>query len=498
MKIKAVKNINECKEVDFLVLPFIEEKEKAVALFDNTKFKKEYSIVISSKDFIGKEKEISLVYTNSKKYRRILLLGLGKSDQINEEKISNVYSFLMTFLKNKKAKKVGIFIPKELNISQDDLVFKITETLYLSNYSFNKFKHCLKKVESTPIQESFLIGIDSKENSIINKAIKISEGVCLTRDLVNNNADDETPETLANISKALENISNDIKVTVFDKKAIEKEKMGLLLAVNKGSDKEPRFIIIEYKGDKSNTDSTAIVGKGITYDTGGLSLKPSTSMDTMKSDMAGASAVIGIIHVIASLKLKINVFGVIASTENSIGPSSYKPGDVYISMSKKSVEVKNTDAEGRLILADALTYVAEKIKPKRVIDLATLTGAIVVALGEDISAVYSTSDQLAEMLLSSAQKVGDHLWRMPLFKNYKKHLESDIADLKNIGNGREAGSITAALFLQEFIDEKTDWAHLDIAGPAFIAKASDISPTHATGYGVRLLANFLERISKNE
>ena len=490
MKIKAIKNLSERKQKDYLVLPFIEDKKEAKPLFEISKFKSDISLVLSSKDFSGKEKEISLVYSKTKD-KRILLLGLGKLEKINEEKISRIYSYLVTFLKNKKAKNVNILIPKDLNVANDGLIFKISEALYLSNYSFNK----LKKDDKKHLVEADLIGASTKDVEIIKKALITSEAVCFTRDIVNNNADTETPENLAEIAKDLTKLSSKIKVTILDKKAIEKEKMGLLLAVNKGSDKEPRFIVIEYKGDPKSNDNTALVGKGVTYDSGGLSLKPSTSMDTMKSDMAGAASVLGIIHAISSLNLKVNVTGIIPATENSIGPSSYKPGDVYVAMSGKTVEVKNTDAEGRLILADALHYASVKIKPKRIIDLATLTGAVVVALGEDISAVYSTSNQLAEMILNSSEKTGDPMWRMPLFKDYRKQLDSDIADLKNIGNGREAGSITAALFLQEFVDEKIDWAHIDIAGPAFISKPTDIHPTHATGHSVRTIVDLLEKLN---
>ena len=494
MKIKAYKNFQVRKNADYLVLPFIEGKKGPIALFKDSKFKKYIAGPIQTKDFEAKEKQISVCYLNGKE-KRILLLGLGKADEIDEFHIADVYAELVSFLKQKKAKSANLVVPEELNISKEDLLKGIVKALFLTNYSFDKFRHFTKKEMVSFIKEVNLIGVENKEMKLVKKGRIIAEGVNLTRDLVNNNADDETPQNLARLAKEFEKISSKVKVKVLNKKAIEKEKMGLLLAVNKGSDKDPVFIIIEYVGDKNSKDNSVIVGKGVTYDTGGLSLKPSTSMDTMKSDMSGGAAILGTMHVIASLDLKVNVVGIVPATENAIGPSSYKPGDVYTGMANKSVEVKNTDAEGRLILAEGLAYAAMKIKPNRIIDVASLTGACVVALGEEVAALYSNSNELADKLIVASKRTGDHLWRMPLYKDYAKQLKSDIADLKNIGSGREGGSITAALFLKEFVDD-IPWAHLDIAGPAFLSKPKGLHPTFATGIGVRLLTYFFENLAK--
>lgn len=492
MKITITTSLNKRKMADYLVLPFVEDKKAVKPLFKISSFAKFVKGPIATKDFLAEKSQISVVY--GAKEKRIILLGLGKADKIDEFQISEIYSEVVAFLKKKKAKTVNILIPEKLNISREDLLKGISEALFLTNYGFDKFKNFSKKDAPTYLKEASLIGAEAKDMALIEKGKIIASGVNLTRDLVNNNADDETPQNLAKIAKSFEDISKDIKVHVFDKKKIEEEKMGLLLGVNKGSDKEPVFIIIHYMADPSSKDHSVIIGKGITYDTGGLSLKPPTAMDTMKSDMSGGAAVLGTMYTIAHLKLKVNVTALIPATENSIGPSSYKPGDVYTGMLNKSVEVKNTDAEGRLILADALSYGAMKIKPTRMIDLATLTGACVVALGEEVAALYSNNEALAKLLINAAKRTGDHLWRMPLYKPYKEHLKSDIADLKNIGNAREAGSITAALFLEEFVD-KIDWAHIDIAGPAFLSKPKGLHPTHATGIGVRLLTYFFENLS---
>ncbi len=492
MKIQLAKNIKQKNKADYLVLPFLEDKKEPVALFG---FKEYDSIVeapIKAKDFFAKEKQLRLVYSDQAD-KRILLLGLGKEKNLSESSISEIYAEVVTYLKTNKAKSVNIVVPENLKVTKKQLLKGIVEALFLANYSFDKYKHATKKSQPTPLEQACLIGIDPKDKKLVEKGKIIADGVNLTRDLVNNNADDETPQNLAKVAKSFEKISSKIKVDVFDKKRIQKEKMGLLLAVNRGSDKHPAFIIIEYSGNPSSKDRSVIVGKGITYDTGGLSLKPSASMDTMKSDMSGSAAVIGTMYTIAKLNLKVNVTCLVPSTENSIGPASYKPGDVYVGMNNKSVEVTNTDAEGRLILADALSYAVKKIKPNRIIDVASLTGACVVALGEEIAALISNNEKLSDKLENAAKRTGDHVWKLPLFKEYKKLLKSEIADIKNCSMGGKGGTLTAALFLEEFVDN-VEWAHLDIAGPAFLSKPKGLHPTFATGVGVRLLVDFFENL----
>jgi leucyl aminopeptidase len=495
MKINIESNKNLRKKADYLILPFVYHSKIAEALFDEKSFSSLIKEPIETKDFVGKEDELSLVYAAKNKEKRVILLGLGSKKDLNEFNIANAYASAISFIKNKKGSSVNIIFPN-IDIDKEILVKGIVEAIFLANYDFHKYKlSTLKKMPSS-IKEVCLIGLDQKDLNLINKASIISEGVNLTRDLVNTNADEITPLHLSEIAKDFSKISNKVEVEVFDKKRIEVEKMNLLLAVNKGSNKEPVFIIVKYLGDPKSKDTSVIIGKGITYDTGGLSLKPTTSMDTMKSDMSGGGAILGSIYSIAKLDLKVNVIAIVPATENAIGENSYKPGDVYISSCNKSVEVKNTDAEGRLILAEALSYATRKIKPCRIIDLASLTGACVVALGEDISALLCNDRHLAEKLLQSSKNTGDHLWELPLFSDYKTLLKSDIADLSNVGTGRGAGTITAALFLQEFIDNKVPWAHIDIAGPAFKSTLSKLHPTHATGVGVRLLLNFFENLNK--
>jgi len=244
--------------------------------------------------------------------------------------------------------------------------------------------------------------------------------------------------------------------------------MGLLLAVNRGSSQDPAFIILRYQGDRKLKEHTVFLGKGITFDTGGLNIKQTGQMETMKCDMAGAAAVLGLFRAVAGLGMRVNITGVIASTENAIGPLSYKPGDVYTSHSGKTVEIVNTDAEGRLILADALSYATQHLHPTAMIDLATLTGSVVIALGEEVTGLFSNHRKLAKKLSDAGLVSGERLWELPTYPEYKEQLRSSIADLKNSG-GRKAGWITAALFLQEFVGD-VPWAHLDIAGTAYLSE----------------------------
>ena len=275
------------------------------------------------------------------------------------------------------------------------------------------------------------------------------------------------------------------------KKQLEKEGFGLLLAVNRGSSCDPALIILQYRGQPHSNNNTVIVGKGITYDTGGLNLKVGVGMETMKCDMGGAAAVLGTMLAAATLGLKTNLTGVIATTENSIGPDSYKPGDVYTSYLGKTVEIGNTDAEGRLVLADALAYANAKLAPTRMINLATLTGSIVIALGEEATGLMSNSDELSLALSEAGETTYERVWRMPLYDEYQERLKSDFADLINVA-GRPASANLAGMFLKEFVG-KTPWAHLDIAGTAYLTKARHYLPKNATGVGVRLLIEFLEQ-----
>ncbi len=464
---------------DLLILPFWQGKKPEVAC-KSKEFTSLIKAPIESGDFLGKEGETLLVYPGKGKEERVLLLGLGKKEESTAEKLRRSYAAAVKLGLKKKCKNLSVFAP-------DGDVRPIAEGVYLSNYAFNELR-----TEKAPVFTKITFLDFSKDDLAICKKIEsIAFCVHFARDLVNGNADDITPQALSKIAKELAKEYPKVKTTVFDKKRIEQEKMGLLLAVNQGSHREPAFIILEYMGDPSSKDKTAIIGKGITYDTGGLNLKPTGSMETMKCDMSGAAAVLGTVHAAAKIGLKANIIGVIPSTENAIGPNSYKPGDVFKSYEGTTVEITNTDAEGRLVLADALSYIQKNYSPKRMIDLATLTGAIVVALGEEITGLFSNDDKLAKELVKAGEATGERVWPMPLLQDYKEKLKSPIADMQN-APGRAAGSITAALFLEHFIKDVA-WAHLDIAGTAYTSDAKHYNPSKATGVGVRLLLELLEQ-----
>jgi leucyl aminopeptidase len=312
----------------------------------------------------------------------------------------------------------------------------------------------------------------------------VAEGVELARNLVNEPPNTLYPESFAARAAELEKLGVDVEV--FDEKAMTKLGMGALLAVGQGSKRESRFVVMRWKGAKSKkTQPVAIVGKGVCFDTGGISIKPAGSMEDMKGDMAGAACVVGLMHALAKRKAKVNAVGVIGLVENMPGGGAYRPGDILKSMSGQTIEVINTDAEGRLVLADALWWTKEHAKPKFMVNLATLTGAILVALGVENAGLFSNDDELSTRLAEAGKATGETVWRMPMGPAYDKLIDSRFADMKNTG-GRHAGSITAAHFLKRFVGD-TPWAHLDIAGTAMASPATDINTSWGSGWGVRLL-----------
>ena len=488
MEISVIKQISERTVVDVTVLPYWKKEEKVVPAFSGKMFSQDTFSPIESGDFKAKEGETLLLYPQEKggKETRLLLLGLGEKKK-DAESLRRSYAAAVSVARAKKCKKATIILPA----TDEKSVAAISDGVILTNYAFDELKkECLKEDPTVLLQKVTFIGGDKKMLAQIKRQQQIAHGVFLTRDLANDNADGATPQELCSQARKLARKFPKVKATVYGKKEIEKMKMGLLLAVNKGSDRDPAFIVMEYRGNPSSKEKTAIVGKGITFDSGGLNLKGTGNIETMKLDMSGAATVLGTLYAAAATNLKVNIVGIIPTTENAIGPSSYKPGDVYQSYSGKTVEINNTDAEGRLILADALAYTVAVVKPTRIVDLATLTGSIVVALGEGVTGLFSNNDSLAKALTASGEATGDAVWRMPLVVDYKEELKSPIADMKNCGS-RKGGSITAALFLQEFVKE-IPWAHLDIAGTAY-RDPKHYNTTHATGAGVRLLISLLDQ-----
>lgn len=493
MDIVSIPSLSKRKAADLLVVPFFRGKQGVEAAVDISSLEQKFTQPIALKDFDGKEGELTIVYLPEEPEGRIALLGLGDPNILNIEKLRCSYAQITRLCHKKKYKEISILIPRSSPLDRKNILSGIIEGLLLPNYQFTDLKKSSMKDDASVLIEKIgLISASPSEIAAAKRILTICKSVYFTRDLINGNADDVTPQYLSTVARGLEKISSNIKTIVFDKKQIEKEQMGLLLAVNRGSFRNPAFIIVEYKGNPRSHDHTCLIGKGVTFDTGGLLIKSRGGMETMKDDMSGAAAVLGVIRTAASLKLKLNITGLIPATENSTDGASYKPGDVYTGCANKSVEIIDTDAEGRLILAEALAYAVKKVKPSRIIDIATLTGAVEVALGNDISGLLSNDDALADTLVRAGSETGEKVWRLPLHEEYKESLKSDIADLKNTG-GRAGGCIKAAIFLQEFVDN-IPWAHLDIGGTAFQSESKRYLPKYASGVGVRLILSTLEQL----
>lgn len=479
---------------DLLVVPLIQGKGHPTWPAALGRSSAALDIPIKLGDFEGKEGQISVQYHAKEGEPRTLLLGLGGAETLTVEKVRRGFALAAKTARTLKAATVALLMPTQKVLSEEELLKGALEGIFLANYSFDFHKaHTLKETPPFVIKGLQLVTSCKEVKAITERLYAIAEGVHSARDLVNMGADLVTPHYLAEHARKIAAANKKIRLTVFDKKQLEKEGFGLLLAVGRGAPvgHEPVCIIAEYHGDPKSKETTVLVGKGVTYDTGGLNLKPTGYMETMRCDMAGAAAVLATLQVVAALKLKKNITVVVPAAENSIGSRSFKPGDVYSSYSGKTVEVGNTDAEGRLILADALHYAVKKLKPTHIVDLATLTGAVEIALGSEATGLFSNNDVLADRLLRAGTTTYERLWRFPLYEEYKEGLKSPIADLKNHGGGRSAGSILGALFLQEFIDG-VPWAHLDIAATAFLSEAKSYQPKHATGIGVRLLVEFLD------
>ncbi|MEZ5314593.1 MAG: leucyl aminopeptidase [Chlamydiales bacterium] len=496
MLFSAVTRLGQRKEADIIIFPFWQKQKKSVPAALLETFSDLVKFPVDAKDFNGKEGETLLLYIQGMKEKRCLLLGLGEEKNLSVEVLRKAYSNVTQDCQKRGFSKINLVVPtigKLQYIDAKQCLQGIAEGILLTNYSWKESDHFSDQKKKVLIKAVLLIGIRSEMLDTVRVCQEVAEGVCFARDLINDNADTVTPYYLGEAAKKIATRFSNMTAHVYDRAWIEKQKMGLFAAVARGSVNEPKFIVLTYQGYPRSKEHTVLVGKGVTYDTGGLNLKPTNSIEDMRSDMSGAATVLATVATAASLKLEQNVTAVVAATENAIGSNSYKPGDVYESLSGITVEIGNTDAEGRLTLADALTYSLQKLKPTRLIDLATLTGSMVVALGDKMSGLFCNDEQLALQLLDASSRTSEILWRMPLFKPYKEQLKSDIADINNIG-GRSAGSITAALFLEEFVNH-LPWAHIDIAGPAFGNKAWDYHPKNGIGFGVRLLIDFLQHLS---
>jgi len=427
--------------------------------------------------------EVTTVYlTGHLRIKQILLVGCG-DQKLSVDKWRALFAVAARVAQKINSKSLGMIFPEDNSYSNDELIEAAVEGSLLGTYSFEHYK--TKKTITSTIETCYLIGSETVNdfNHYVDIAKIIASSVNFSRNLVNQPACAMTPSIMA--GKAIELADNyGLDITILERQQMEELNMNSLLAVAKGSDEAPKFIILEYNGCRESKEKLALVGKGITFDSGGISIKPSDGMEEMKDDMAGGAAVLGAIQAIAQLQLNLNVIAVVPCTENMPSGHASRPGDIITSMSGKTIEIINTDAEGRLILADAITY-AIKLGATKLVDLATLTGACVVALGTVTSGVFTNNESWCNQLLQAATISGEKMWQLPLFEEYKEQIKGVIADIKNTG-GREAGAITAALFIAEFAD-KTPWIHIDIAGTVSSNKNQGYQIKGATGVGVRTL-----------
>ncbi|MDQ6963032.1 MAG: leucyl aminopeptidase [Mariprofundaceae bacterium] len=422
---------------------------------------------------------------------RLVLVGSG-SDDLSLMKLQRLAAKVARQLQKTGVEKASLYFT-DLSVGGASLAEKVhavAQGVWLGLYAFTHHQTKAKKA-SVLSHISIAVNADAdleQAQAALQKAKAVASGMILARNLGNEPGNVCTPTYLGDQAEALSHPKLDVQV--WDKAAIEHQGLRGLLAVNQGSSEEPRFIVLNYQGGKPEQKSIALVGKGLTFDSGGISIKPSPAMDEMKFDMCGSAAVLGVFKAITEMNLPVNVKGFISSTENMPSASAYKPGDVLESYKGVTIEVLNTDAEGRIILADALTYACEQ-DPACVIDYATLTGACVIALGAQASGLLGNNQDLIDQVHAASMTSGDRAWPMPMFEEYQEQIESKIADIKNTG-GRAAGTVTAACFLSRFVDERP-WVHLDIAGTAWNMEGSDLCVSGATGAGVALTVDFLEK-----
>jgi len=476
MKLNLVNNV--VKNYDVIVaFTYENDRESLKKYFSGEMFL--IDKVLEKKEFKGKKSEKALITLAVNGHlTELVVVGLGKKEKMDNYELRRTAYSVLQGLKGKEF----LVIADEIESSQ-----ALAETILISEYKFDKYKS-KKKDDKEEIEKTFdFIGNITVE--ALDEAKVLNDAIVITRDLVNEPSNVIYPETLADEAKN-NGDKYGFEVEIFEEDKIAELGMEAFLAVARAAHDRPRLIVMRYMGGNPTDEVIGLVGKGLTYDTGGLSLKPSTSMDTMKSDMGGAATVIGTMTAIARLGIKKNVVAVIAACENSIGGNAYRPGDIIGSMAGKTIEILNTDAEGRLTLVDAVHYIINNEKVANVIDIATLTGAALVALGTTTTAALSNNENFYNKIDSAAKLSDERLWRLPNFPEYGKLIESKIADLKNTG-GRYAGTITAGMFIEKFVGE-TPWIHLDIAGSSWADAPYDFYTLGGTGQMVKTLFNFVK------
>ncbi len=493
LNVKTLSGKIKFKTGSALVKFFIDSKNLKTGL---NEFEKSFGIKINSvlkKNFLNEKSNEIKFFTTDGKPDTLLLSKIKLDNSFNNDFFRNYLAGIIISLEKENLSNLYVLIPSYNNFKnyfadEDYFYQSFIEGIHLGNYTFD-YKSEKKKIKNLNIV------LHSSKMKLVERsktrAEKLMQAVYFSRDLINEPAITLTPAELA-IRTKKELTKSGAKVTVWNEKELQRRKMNAVLAVGKASSNPPRMIIINYKPKVKPKKKIALVGKGVTYDTGGLSIKPTDGMLDMKVDMAGAGLVIGVIKAAALSKLPVELIGVIPAVENAVAGNSYKPGDVVHTSSGKSIEVKDTDAEGRIILADALEY-ASKQKPDQIIDFATLTGACVVALGLYAAGIFTKNDGLAERLSKSGYNTYERVWRLPFWDEYNKLIESNIADVSNLGD-RWGGAITAGKFLEHFVDKDIPWVHMDIAGPSIKHKLNNYTEKYETGFGVRLMFDYLSNL----
>lgn len=470
------------------------DKGASVIVLSEELLKKSKSDIVNfakkNLDFSAKSGQVAIANSQDK---IVILFGAGKEKEVTNNDLQKLGGKIASTLNSMKLKEATISYGFELNdkslkISEKDAAksCNIAFGALLQSYRFNKYFQDKKKDKDFNVQTlNFNVADDKKAKAEFKELQILADNTFFVRDLVSEPSNELNPESYAEICKNLK--KDGLEVQILGEKEMEKLGMKALLGVGQGSRKESKLAILKWNGAKNKKDQPiAFVGKGVTFDTGGISIKPSNNMEDMKTDMGGSAVVVGLLRNLAQRKAKVNAVGVVGLVENMPDGNAQKPGDVVTSMSGQTIEIINTDAEGRLVLADALHYTNTKFKPKFIVDLATLTGAVIVSLADIHGGLFANDDDLAQKIEEAGKKTMETAWRLPLGKEFDEMINSDIADMKNVGAGRGAGSTTAAQFLQRFVG-KTKWAHLDIAGVAWKGKGDPMAVKGATGYGLRLL-----------
>jgi len=477
--------------VDTLAVPVCEDKN----IYDDASLKAVIKKALGLKEFNGKKDETVTLYDLPEiKTRRVIFWGLGKLEKIDLEALRAVAGRIVKSCIQKELTNLWFAVPEtKINGLDPSAVLKaMQEGAYLGNHLFDKYKGEKKKKALKKINFRVATGVAKKSRHLSATVAAVCEGTTLAREWINTPSNDKTPEkfTRSIVNRAKK---QGLKVRVLNETQLKQKKFGALLAVAAGSQSKPSLVTLEHRVPGAKK-TIALVGKGVTFDSGGLNIKTGNSMTAMKSDMSGAAAVAATLITAAKIKPKLNIIGIIPIVENMPSGKATRPGDIIRSFAGKTIEIGNTDAEGRLILIDAMSYVVKKYKPHFLIDMATLTGACVVALGEKIAGVFSNDEDLAASIIAAGERTHERCWQMPLPDDYKELLKSDFADTNNIGSTRWGGAIVAALFLSEFTAD-TPWAHIDIAGPAYRAKESAYCGAGGTGFGVRLLTELWEKLA---